>query len=73
VGSNPEIRFYLGYAGWAPGQLEMELYAGAWRLLPLDSKIVFQEDPLRIWPRLMQNLGHEWAAYAEMSPDPRLN
>ncbi|HTN42606.1 MAG TPA: YqgE/AlgH family protein [Nitrospiria bacterium] len=73
VGSDREIRFYLGYAGWAPGQLEMELRAGAWRLLPWDPKIVFQEDPLRIWPHLMQTLGQEWAVYAEMPPDPRLN
>lgn len=69
----PRIRFYLGYAGWASGQLEMELRAGAWKLLPGDSNIIFEEDPLRIWPRLMQNLGHEWAVYAEMPPDPRLN
>lgn len=73
VGHDLRIRFYLGYAGWASGQLEMEIRAGAWRLLPCDSKIVFDEDPLRIWPRLMQNLGQEWAVYADMPPDPRLN
>jgi len=73
VGPDLRIRFYLGYAGWASGQLEMELRAGAWRLLPGDSNIVFEEDPLRIWPRLMQTLGQEWAVYADMPPDPRLN
>jgi len=73
VGAELPMRFYLGYAGWASGQLEMELRAGAWKLLPFDSKIVFEEDPLRIWPRLMQTLGQEWAVYADMPPDPRLN
>ncbi|HET6465535.1 MAG TPA: YqgE/AlgH family protein [Nitrospiria bacterium] len=73
VGPDLRIRFYLGYAGWASGQLEMELRAGAWRLLPCDSNTVFEEDPLRIWSRLMQTLGQEWAVYADMPPDPRLN
>jgi len=67
------IRFYQGYAGWAPGQLEMELSAGGWKLIPGDASIVFQSDPLRIWPKMIQTLGEEWHAYAEMPPDPRLN
>ncbi|HUK56085.1 MAG TPA: YqgE/AlgH family protein [Nitrospiria bacterium] len=71
--SDSRIRFYLGYAGWAPGQLETELRSGAWRLLPGDSNIIFQEDPLRVWPRMIQTLGQEWAVYADMPPDPRLN
>jgi len=67
------IRFYQGYAGWAPGQLEMELSAGGWKLMPGDPNVVFQPDPLRIWPKMIQSFGEDWAAYAEMPPDPRLN
>ncbi|HEY5594821.1 MAG TPA: YqgE/AlgH family protein [Nitrospiria bacterium] len=73
LGPERRIRFYQGYAGWAPGQLEMELSAGGWKVVPGDSKMVFPSDPLRIWPRMIQTLGEEWTAYAEMPPDPRLN
>jgi putative transcriptional regulator len=73
LGPERRIRFYQGYAGWAPGQLEMELSAGGWKLVPGDSKIVFQPDPLRIWPKMIQTIGEEWTAYADMPPDPRLN
>ncbi|MBI3609439.1 MAG: YqgE/AlgH family protein [Nitrospirae bacterium] len=73
LGAEPRARFYLGYAGWAAGQLEMELSAGGWKLMPGDSNIVFQPDPLRVWPKIMQTLGQEWAVYADMPSDPRLN
>ena len=28
------LRFFLGYAGWNPGQLAAEIANGAWHLLP---------------------------------------
>ena len=73
LGPERRVRFYQGYAGWVPGQLEMELSAGGWKLLPGDSNIIFQADPLRIWSTMVQPPGEAWQAYAEMPPDPRLN
>jgi putative transcriptional regulator len=43
----------LGYAGWAPGQLEGELRAGAWHVIPGDRDIVFGKDPDKKWRRAM--------------------
>jgi putative transcriptional regulator len=41
--------FCLGYAGWAPGQLDAELGSGAWGIAPADEKLVFDEDPKVKW------------------------
>jgi putative transcriptional regulator len=36
-----EKRFFVGYAGWGPGQLEGELGRGDWALVPARSSFVF--------------------------------
>ena len=49
-GKGPRRAFLaLGYAGWAPGQLEAEMKAGAWVRAPADEAIVFDTDYERKW------------------------
>jgi len=45
--------FAVGYAGWAPGQLEGEIERGAWITVPADEALLFDEDPARKWDRAM--------------------
>jgi putative transcriptional regulator len=47
-----KFRLYLGYAGWAPGQLEAEIQVGAWSLISSDGGIIFDRDPESLWSRL---------------------
>jgi putative transcriptional regulator len=46
-------RFTLGYAGWAPGQLEAEMEAGYWIVVPSDAAIVFDDANETKWDRAM--------------------
>jgi putative transcriptional regulator len=46
------LRLYIGYAGWAPGQLDSEMARGSWRILPASSDAVFADDPRTLWNRL---------------------
>ena len=45
----PRLRFYLGYAGWEPGQLESEINAGTWFLAPGQPEIVLASTPETMW------------------------
>ena len=45
--------FAVGYAGWAPGQLEGEIEQGTWITVPADEALLFDEDPARKWDRAM--------------------
>jgi putative transcriptional regulator len=51
-----KLRFYLGYAGWGPGQLEAEMDAGAWRVLHANSDTVFDAAPESLWDRVVRSL-----------------
>lgn len=57
-GGGPEHRlFVLGYAGWAPGQLESELQANGWLHCPADEDLVFGPDLGGKWARALGKLG----------------
>ena len=47
------LRLFIGYAGWAPGQLDSEMARGSWRVLPASSELVFDEEPRTMWNRLI--------------------
>jgi putative transcriptional regulator len=67
------VRVYMGYSGWAPGQLQFELSTGSWIVLPADLRIVFARDPQHVWQTILRSLGGDLALYATMPPDPSLN
>jgi putative transcriptional regulator len=46
------VRLYIGYAGWAPGQLDHELARGSWLVLPGTGERVFDAEPASLWKRL---------------------
>jgi putative transcriptional regulator len=47
------LRLFIGYAGWAPGQLDSEMARGSWRVLPASSELVFDAEPRTLWSRLI--------------------
>ncbi|MEO0420795.1 MAG: YqgE/AlgH family protein [Pseudomonadota bacterium] len=48
------LRIFIGYAGWAPGQLEAEIAAGGWQVHPASAAQVFERDPSRLWQSLIE-------------------
>ena len=49
----------LGYAGWAPGQLEQEIQANGWLHVPADLDLLFDQELEHKYNRAMRRLGIE--------------
>jgi len=61
------MRVYAGHAGWAPGQLQSELTRGGWHVYPADAETVFEKDPSRIWPELIEQVTTKRTRYSAES------
>lgn len=47
------VRFFNGYAGWAPGQLAFELARGGWYVVHADADTVFRRNMDTLWDELV--------------------
>ena len=45
-------RIFSGYSGWGPDQLERELTAGAWIVVPATAELLFDTPVEDLWDRL---------------------
>ena len=76
---NPQaMRFFVGYAGWGPGQLENELNLGGWPVTQAHADVVFDPDADDgLWMRVITGIDRSLAMLA-MNPklmphDPSMN
>jgi len=57
----------LGYAGWAPGQLEHELAQNAWLTVQASSEVIFDLPADKRLPAAMRMLGIDFASLSEQA------
>jgi putative transcriptional regulator len=62
------LRLYTGYSGWAPGQLDAELAAGAWHLAEALPDDVLCAEPDGLWRSVMRRQGGRLVSQA-LYPD----
>ncbi len=54
----PELlRFFLGYSGWGPGQLEFEMAQGAWLSAEADPETIFEVPAEKMWDHVVRGMG----------------
>lgn len=67
------FKAFMGYSGWAPGQLENEMKTGSWFTLPADPNSMFEQDHTRLWADILRAQGEQYRIYADMPLDPNMN
>lgn len=68
------VRFFIGYSGWEPNQLNGELREKTWTIyLGFLRQEFFEKCNKEVWKLLMINMGGEFERQANYPLDPRLN
>lgn len=67
------VRFYVGYSGWAEGQLERELNDRSWLVAHAERKRIMAVDTRSLWADTLRGMGPEYAPLANFPEDPGLN
>ena len=66
-------RYFLGYSGWAPGQLEAEMEEKTWLTIRVEASLIWDTPATRLWETCIRRLGGEAARLAGYPMDPRWN
>ena len=53
-----DARYFVGFVGWAPGELDDEIERGLWFVTEADTRIVFRNDTKGMWEELVKRLGN---------------
>ena len=69
-----DVLYFLGYSGWAPGQLDEELKENSWIVSPdATANQVFDLNPELLWREVLKNMGGKYRMFSNYPTDPRLN
>jgi len=68
-----EIRFFVGYSGWSPNQLDRELKEKSWVLSQTTVKEIINDHPETLWSNYLKNMGKDYAIWANFPADPTFN
>lgn len=68
-----QIRFYLGYSGWAAGQLEHEINSKSWITSAATQELIFRKNTSAMWENALKSLGGEYELMVNYPIDPQLN
>lgn len=71
---NPDdIRFYVGYSGWAAKQLDGELQRNSWVISRTTAKNLLKTDPTDLWSSSLKRLGESYSLWINFPADPAAN
>ncbi len=67
-----QIRFFLGYSGWSPRQLEGEIENNAWLISEVKGSWIMSPDE-NMWKEVLNSLGNRYKIWTNCPENPALN
>ena len=68
-----DIRLFVGYSGWAEGQLEDEMKSKSWIVAKAEIDLLFTTKPKDLWNQILEKMGDPYSYMVNLPEDPRLN
>lgn len=69
-----DIKFFVGYSGWAAGQLKSELEVNSWIISRnVNIEQIFDTDVKSLWKEVLHKMGGKYKIVSNFPVDPRLN
>jgi putative transcriptional regulator len=68
-----DAKYFVGYSGWSPGQLESEMETGTWLVAPAKMDLLFEESE-DIWQIVMTQITMgKYVDPSHIPDDPSMN
>lgn len=67
------LRLFVGYSGWAEGQLNHEMESKSWIVANAQEEHIFANKPEELWNAILENMGSPYEHMVKLPEDPRLN
>lgn len=68
-----QIRFFLGYTGWGPHQLDFELTTDTWLIVEKDSEYLLNSSPYTLWNDTLSKMGDKFKLWSRFPIEPSNN
>ena len=67
-----QVKFFVGYSGWSPGQLENEISMNSWLVAEADTKLVMKSGR-DFWMESVRSAGGHYETWQNFPEDPNSN
>jgi putative transcriptional regulator len=68
-----QIKFFLGYSGWMPNQLDDELSQNSWLVTNIEPQVIMTHNMNNIWKEILNSLGSKYKMWINSPDNPSLN
>jgi len=67
-----QVKFFVGYSGWSPGQLDDEIKENSWLVTEADIKQIMKSNQ-NFWLESVKNAGGHYKTWRNFPEDPNSN
>lgn len=68
-----ELRFFLGYSGWSPNQLDNELKENAWLVGEITDEMIMRGIQSDFWNEVLIKMQNKYKVWANFPENPGMN